>query len=151
VVLVLVALRAGWSTYQRTAALWWLSLGPQPYTVEGVVTEALEEERRETLPPFPLKVYVVRYAFPAPPLGTMLNGEQVVTARQFARIGQQGDPLPVTFDPTAPQRNAALPGVAFPAHAGVWATITVMAVWGALGAFTIALSRSRVRATSHRE
>ena len=153
--LALVALRGGFSTYQRTRALWSFVLAPQPQEVQGIITEALIEPRRETIPPFPLTAYVIRYAFPAPPLGTMLNGEQIVTRAQYERLGEQGDLVTVVFDPLTPERNAVVPWLNFPAHASIWLVITFLAAWGAVGALTVgtglAFSRNRVRATSRKE
>ena len=94
-----------------------IRLSGSSITVAGVVTEMLVEERPDRLVPFPIRTYLVRYAFPTTK-GQMHTGEQVVTRAFYSRIAAPGAPIWVTFGATDPGLNAVDPSLSFPAAAG---------------------------------
>jgi hypothetical protein len=114
-ILLLAALGLGYTAYRRVTTPLLLLRGA--VAVEGNVTEKLVQRQDDSLLPFDITTYVVRYAFPAPQ-GQMRTGEQIVTREFFERLGEQGAPVEVTLRAEDPAISAVDARLTFPASAG---------------------------------
>ena len=86
-------------------------------TVQGVVMEKLVEEQNDRFLPFPVTVYVVRYAFPSAQ-GKMRTGQQVVTHAFYQRLAGQGNLAWIDVSVEDPRFHAIDPRLTFPGTAG---------------------------------
>jgi hypothetical protein len=135
-VLGIAAMGLLYSVYGRVQTS--LRLSGEVVVVEGVITEKLVETRSDRLLPFDPPAYVVRYAFPTLPDGQMRNGEQVVTRsfyhRLGDRLGEQGQPVEVTFRPDDLAVSAVDPRLTFPGGTG-WRLGVALGALGVGGVF----------------
>lgn len=113
---------SGWlllGAYRRApTAIQLVRYGSYVVTEGGIITEKLVQYRADPLLPFPVRSYVVRYSFPAPPLGSIRNGEQVVTGWFYRRLGGMGSPAVVYIAKTNNGINAVDARLVFPGAAG---------------------------------
>ncbi|GEM_PF-2460137 len=114
-ILLLAALGLLYTVYRRVATPLMLLRGA--VAVDGNITEKLVQRQPDTLLPFDVTVYVVRYAFPTSQ-GQVRTGEQIVTRGFYERLGEQGAPVEVTIRADDPAVSAVDARLTFPGSAG---------------------------------
>ena len=139
---VVLAGRLFWSVYRLTETQ--IKLANNAWAVQGNITEKLIQTVPEGLFPFSIRVYVVRYTFPAPPQGSMRNGEQWVTRRTFERLGDPGKPVTVTLSKDDIRITAIDPRITFPPQTAYRFGLGVLSLYGsvALAGAGLILTRS---------
>lgn len=115
-ILTLVALALFYLSYRRVGSPLELLRG-ETVAVDGVIMEKLVQRQSDSILPFEVTAYVVRYAFPTLQ-GQMRTGEQIVTRGFFESLGHQGAPVSVTLRFDDPAINAVDARLTFPASAG---------------------------------
>ncbi|MGF1505976.1 MAG: hypothetical protein GYB64_06830 [Chloroflexi bacterium] len=145
--LLALSARSALSTYRRSASAVRLHLSGDVVQVEGIVLETQTTTQSDTPLGWPVKAHIVRYSFPAPPVGTTISGQQAVTRRALSHIEGQGDQTIVWMRSSDPLVNAVDPRMAFPGSAGAWAALSLSSGAAALALGWLQL-KSRARQSS---
>lgn len=114
------------SVYRRIETRLLLAKGS--FQTEGILTEKTTGSGKDLI--FPFTTCTARYTFPNAE-GVIRNGEQELTAREFAHLPDPGRPVTVFFNPAEDGRSALSRSPGFPGAAGWRSLATILLLLGA--------------------